>query len=148
MSIFDLFRPRQKSQSAVISIDNQFQSFGGSAWGNAVFRAAVDTIGRHAAKLTAHSGDKGLETLLTESPNPYMSAFDLLYKTATAYYTNNNAFIMIDRDEKGITALYPLNPSSVEFSPGPNCTLFVHLRFADGREVIFPYGDIIHLRRF
>jgi HK97 family phage portal protein len=147
MKIFDLFRPKTKHQAAVISIDNQFQSFGGSAWGNAAFRSAVDCIGRHAAKLTAHSDRADIETLLTQSPNPYMTAFDLLYKLTTAYYTQNNAFVLIERGGP-VTAFYPLNPSSVEFSQGADGALFAQMRFADGREVLFPYGDIIHLRRF
>jgi HK97 family phage portal protein len=148
LNLLSLFRPKPKQQAAVISIDNQFQSFGGSAWGNATFRSAVDCIGRHAAKLTAHSDDAAIETLLTQSPNPYMSAFDMLYKLTTAYYTQNNAFVLIERGGETITALYPLNPSSVEFAPDAKGTIFVQMRFADGREVIFPYGDIIHLRRF
>ncbi|MDR0813447.1 MAG: phage portal protein [Oscillospiraceae bacterium] len=148
MNLLSLFRPKPKQQAAVISIDNQFQSFGGSAWGNAVFRAAVDTIGRHAAKLTAHSDGAAIETLLTTSPNPYMSGYDLLYKLTTAYYTQNNGFVLIERDGANVTAFYPLNPSSVEFQQGTDGALYAQMRFADGRQVLFPYGDIIHLRRF
>jgi hypothetical protein len=85
MSIFNLFKPKQKQQAAIIEINNSFSSFSGSAYSNAAFRAAVDAISRHAAKLTAHSDDKNLENLLTQSPNSYMSAYDMLYKITTSY---------------------------------------------------------------
>jgi len=57
-----------------------------------VFRAAVDAVARHCAKLTAHSDSRPLEKLLTESPNAYMSSYDMLYRIAAAYFINNNAF--------------------------------------------------------
>ncbi|GHU95337.1 hypothetical protein FACS1894208_07990 [Clostridia bacterium] len=147
MSIFNLFKPKPKQQTAVLEINNSFSSFSGSAYNSPVFRAAVDAISRHAAKLTAHSDNAALENLLTTSPNPYMSSYDFLYRISAAYFTNNNAFVMIERGEKGVSQLYPLTPSSVEFQQGQNGALYVNMRFSDGREVLFPYGDIVHLRR-
>jgi HK97 family phage portal protein len=148
MSIFSLFKPKPKPQaSAVLEINNSFSSFTGRAFNSPVFRAAVDTVARHCAKLTAHSDDRRLETLLTESPNAYMSSYDMLYRMAAAYFVNNNAFIMIDRDGGHIKSLFPLTPSSVEFNQGADGALYVLMRFADGREAIFPYSDVIHLRR-
>jgi phage portal protein BeeE len=137
MSILSLFKPRPKQQAAIIEINNSFSSFSGSAYSNATFRAAVDAISRHAAKLTAHSDDKNLENLLTQSPNVYMSAYDLLYKITAAYFVNNNAFILLDRDGHSIKNLYPLTPSSAEFQQGVGGALYVQMRFADGREVLF-----------
>lgn len=148
MSILSLLRPKPKQQAAVISIDNQFQSFGGNAYNNAVFRAAIDAISRHAAKLTAHSDNPGIETLLTSSPNAYMSIYDMMYKLTTSYYSANNSFCLIERNNNEITAFYPLNPTSAEFQQGANGALYVQMTFADGRQVVFPYTDIIHLRRF
>ena len=106
---------RQKQKQAVIEINNTFSSFSGTAYGNSAFRAAVDVIGKHTAKLQAHSGNKQIETLLNNAPNAYMSGYDLLYKTAAAYFTNNNAFLLLVRDDTGhITAIYPLSPQSVD----------------------------------
>lgn len=142
-----LFRQKQKTQ-AVIEINNTFSSFSGTAYSNATFRAAVDAIGRHAAKLQAHSADKGIETLLNNAPNAYMSGYDLLYKTAAAYFTHNNAFLLIARNDAGsVTAVYPITPQSVEFNPGSDGALYLTCLFHDGRQVTFPYGDVIHLRR-
>ena len=149
MSILSsLFRPKQTPPQAVIEINNTFSSFSGTAYGNAAFRAAVDAIGRHTAKLQAHSDDSGLENLLNTAPNAYMSGYDLLYKTAAAYFTNNNAFLLLARDDTGrITAVYPITPQSVEFVPGTDGALYLDCLFPDGRQVLFPYADIIHLRR-
>jgi len=149
MSIFDRLLKRKPTQAqAVIEIENQYTAFSGTAYGNAAFRAAVDAIGRHTAKLQAHSDDSRLETLLNEAPNAYMSGYDLLYKTAAAYFTNNNAFMLLARDDTGrITAVYPITPQSVEFHPGTDGAIYLECLFSDGRQVIFPYGDIIHLRR-
>lgn len=149
MSILSsLFRQKAKQPQAVIEINNTFSSFSGTAYGNAAFRAAVDAIGRHTAKLQAHSGDRQLETLLNNAPNAYMSGYDLIYKTAAAYFTNNNAFLLLARDDTGrISAVYPINPQSVEFMPGTDGAVYMECLFSDGRKATFPYMDIVHLRR-
>ena len=149
MNILDrLFRKNRPQAQAVIEIENQYTAFSGTAYGNAAFRAAVDAIGRHTAKLQAHGADKQLETLLNEAPNAYMSGYDLLYKTAAAYFTHNNAFMLLARDDTGrITAVYPITPQSVEFHPGTDGAIYLECLFSDGRQVTFPYSDIIHLRR-
>lgn len=149
MGIFTkLFRQKPKMPQAVIEINNTFSSFSGTAYGNAAFRAAVDAIGRHTAKLQAHSGDKQLEVLLNNAPNAYMSGYDLLYKTAAAYFTHNNAFLLLSRDSTGrIAAVYPITPQSVEFCPGADGAVYLECLFSDGRPVVFPYSDVVHLRR-
>lgn len=149
MSIFDRFLKRRTPQpQAVIEIENQYRAFSGTAYGSAAFRAAVDAISRHAAKLQAHSADPQLETLLNTAPNAYMSAYDLLYKTAAAYFTHNNAFMLLARDDTGrVTEVYPITPQSVEFHPSTDGALYLECQFTDGRRVTFPYSDLIHLRR-
>ena len=133
-------------QGITLEIQNGFTAFSGTAYGNAAFRAAVDAIARHAGKLKAHSTDSTIESLLSGTPNPYMTAYDLLYKTATAYYTTNNAFVLIQRSQ-GVAAFYPLTPASVEFIGAQDGTLYANMIFADGKQVMLPYADIIHLRR-
>ena len=133
-------------QGITLEIQNGFTAFSGTAYGNAAFRAAVDAIARHAGKLKAHSTDSTIESLLSGKPNPYMTAYDLLYKTATAYYTTNNAFVLIQRSQ-GVAAFYPLTPASVEFIGAQDGTLYANMIFADGKQVMLPYADVIHLRR-
>lgn len=146
--IMKLFRRTPAAEKGVmLEIQSGYTAFSGTAYGNAAYRAAVDAIARHATKLTAHSESTAIERLLTESPNAYMSAYDLLYKTATAYFTANNAFILIDRNGNGVSALYPLTPASVEFIGAVGGGVYVKMTFPDGKAVTLDYADIIHLRR-
>ena len=94
-----------------------FSSFTGDAYQNDIYRSAVDSISRHIAKLNGkHVFDNNREDkyskinrILQDRPNPYMSSYDLLYKIATQYYLFNNAFILVQKDNKGnLSGLYPL----------------------------------------
>lgn len=60
MSILSRLFGRQEKPQAFIEINNTFSSFSGTGYNSAAFRAAVDAIGRHMAKLQAHSDDKRL----------------------------------------------------------------------------------------
>lgn len=139
-------RKTEPAQGISLEIQSGFTAFSGTAYGSAAFRGAVDAIARHTAKLQAHCDRAGVENLLQNAPNPYMTAYDLLYKTATAYYFTNNAFILIQRD-RDISAFYPLTPASVEFIGAQDGTIYARLIFADGKDVLLPYADLIHLRR-
>ena len=146
--ITKLFRRDARPPNCVtLEIQGGFTAFSGTAYSSAAFRAAVDAIARHAAKLKAHAGSATVDKLLTESPNAYMTAYDLLYKAATAYFTANNAFVLIERGRGAVRAFYPLTPSSVEFIGAQDGALYVKMIFSDGKQVLLPYGDIIHLRR-
>lgn len=139
-------RKTEPAQGISLEIQSGFTAFSGTAYGSAAFRGAVDAIARHTAKLQAHCDRAGVENLLQNTPNPYMTAYDLLYKTATAYCSTNNAFILIQRD-RDISAFYPLTPASVEFIGAQDGTIYARLIFADGKDVLLPYADLIHLRR-
>ena len=153
MNIFTkLFKAKAEAKqtaAGVVEIRSGFVPFSGAAYENAVFRGAVDTIAKHAAKLKPHTTPaiQRLDRLLQIEPNPYITAYDLLYKVATAYFCDNNAFILIHRDEsQNVTALYNITPSSVEFMQSGE-KLYCKFLFRDGENVIIPYSDIIHLRR-
>lgn len=148
MNVFDriLKRKPPRTQGIMLELQSGFTAFSGTAYASATYRSAVDAIARHAAKLKAHSEDGAIDALLTDTPNPYMTAYDLLYKTVTAYYTTNNAFVLIQR-ARAVTAFYPLTPSSVEFIGAQGGTLYAKMIFADGKQVMLPYDDVIHLRR-
>lgn len=136
-----------------------FTPWSGDAYSNDIYRAAVDAIARNAAKLKGshviHYPDRNeiaknskLNRLLQVQPNPYMSAFDMLYKMVTHYFLYNNAFAYLQKDDRGqITGIYPLRALHVDFLADPNNELYCKFLFANSREVILPYVDIIHLRR-
>jgi HK97 family phage portal protein len=76
-----------------------------------------------------------------------MSAFDMIYKTITQLYINNNSYTLIQRDGAGnIVGFYPINASTVEFLEYQNCT-YVQFTFWRGQKVTVSYDDVVHLRR-
>ena len=160
MSIFSrVFRkqPQNTKPAAVLGTMPFFTPFSGNAYESDVYRAAVDAIARHMGKLkgthyirtesSREPGDKDLNYLLQIRPNPYMPAYDLVYKLATHYYIFNNAFALIQRDGNAISGIYPLNVSSMTFLTDPTDTLYCKFFFKNGSNYIFPYADIIHMRR-
>jgi len=132
--------------------------FSGDAYSNDIYRSAVDAIARNAAKLKGThiikseegqtEGDNKLNRLLQVRPNPYMSAYDMIYRMVTHYYLYNNAFAYLQKDERGeISGIYPLKASNIEFMADGNGDLYAKFYFNNGKQYILPYSDIIHLRR-
>ena len=162
MSIFSrIFRNRQPQQTAPAVLTGAtpyLTPFSGNAYESDVFRAAVDAIARHGAKLhgshiirTADGrqpGDDNLNYLLGTRPNPYMSAYDALYKMITHYFTNNDSFGYMQRDDSGsVAAFYPLDITGMQFVSDTTDTLYCKFFFQNGKQYILPYSDILHLRR-
>lgn len=164
MGVFDrIFNKKAKQPtgngSALISEQATFSTFNGDFYSNDIFRGAVDSIARHAGKLRgAHvisyddhqkrQGDCKLCRLLSERPNPYMSAYDMLYKAVTRLYLFNNSYLLLDKDERGnVCGIYPITESSAEMLSDAANNLYARFTFPNGKSAIFPYCDIIHLRR-
>jgi HK97 family phage portal protein len=137
-----------------------FTQFGGNAYNSDVVRSAIHTIASNAAKLTPkhiRKKEKGIEDansrlgyLLQTRPNPYMNAYDFIYKVISQRESYNNAYIYIDYDERGmVRALYPISAASVEFVEVPGQPgVFCKFRFWGGTTITLPYEEIIHLRKF
>lgn len=134
-----------------------FSSVSSNFYDNDVVRTCIDAIARNAAKLkpkhirrangriTTVSDE--LQWLLEVRPNPYMSAYDFLYKVVSQLYTNNNSFIYIHLDTLGkITGLFPLSYSSIEFVEYQG-ELYCRFNFLSGFRMTVPYTELIHLRR-
>ncbi|UXR76774.1 phage portal protein [Staphylococcus sp. IVB6233] len=129
--------------------------FSGDAYSNDIYRSAVDTIARHIAKLsgkhvnnTKDFNNYKINRILQNRPNPYMSGYDFLYKVATQYYLFNNAFILVQKDNKGnLKNLYPLTPSSVEYVVDGAGEMYLKFLFNDGEIVHFHISEIAVLRR-
>ena len=78
-----------------------------------------------------------------------MSAYDLLYKITTRLFLYNNAFAYLDRDERGnLRAIYPITATHVDILSDGAGSLFCGFMLRTGREVVLPYEDVVHLRRF
>ncbi|EHL7209407.1 phage portal protein [Staphylococcus pseudintermedius] len=129
--------------------------FSGDAYSNDIYRSAVDTIARHIAKLsgkhvnnTRDFNNYKINRILQNRPNLYMSGYDFLYKVATQYYLFNNAFILVQKDDKGnLKNLYPLTPSSVEYVVDGVGEMYLKFLFNDGEVVHFHLSEIAVLRR-
>lgn len=129
--------------------------FSGDAYSNDIYRSAVDAIARHIAKLsgkhvnnTKDFSNYKINRILQNRPNPYMSGYDFLYKIATQYYLFNNAFILVQKDNKGnLRNLYPLTPSSVEYVVDGVGEMYLKFLFNDGAVVHFHLSEIAVLRR-
>lgn len=132
-------------------------SFTGDAYSNDIYRSAVDAIARHVAKLSGkHVVDNTseqnnyskLNRILQQRPNPYMSGYDFLYKIATQYYLYNNAFILVQKDNRGnLSGLYPLTPNSVEFVVDGAGEVYIKCLFKEGKIVHFHISEVAILRR-
>lgn len=122
----------------------------------ACIRPFARAIGKANAKhirRTFKNGTEGIEVnpepyirFLLEEPNPLMSMQMLLEKTATQLMLNNNAFIMLVRDELGYPCeLYPISCIYVEALLKED-RLYLRFTYKNGKTAVFPYEDIIHLR--
>lgn len=141
------------------SYNAQFSSFGSNIYISDTVRSCIHAIAGNVAKLKpVHIRRAGknitnthdnIERLLQVRPNPYMSAYDMLYKTVTNLYNSNNAFIYIDTDENGVAqGFYPINYSNIEILEDSQGNLYAKFLFRNGNPVVLPYEQLIHLRRF
>ena len=82
-----------------------------------------------------------------DNPNPLMTASDYIEKITWQLLLNFNSFIYPIWNGDRLEALYPLQPSYVEFSMDEKSgEYFVMFRFPNGYEGTVPYSNIIHLR--
>lgn len=151
--------PQSRSGAAMVNERGSFSTWSGDAYANDIFRGAVDAIARNCGKLKGShvinyadhqrtAGDCKLNRLLQVRPNPYMSAYDFLYKLITRYYLYNNSFALLDRDERGnIRAIYPITANFVEMLTDEAGQLYTRFTFNSGKKATFGYNDLIHLRR-
>ena len=148
-----------RAYSVEINEQSTFTAWGGNAWENDIYRGAVDAIARNAGKLKGShviqyaddqrkTGDFKINRLLQVRPNPYMTAYDFLYKMVARYFLYNNSFALIERDDNGNPrAFYPITASNVQFMTDGANRLYCGFTLNNGAVATFPYEDVIHLRR-
>lgn len=153
-------KERSVTTAKLITEPGGVSGYMGDAYANDVYREAVDAIARNAGKLKGshvvtygehkhEAGECKVNRLLQVRPNPYMSAYDMLYKLVTHLFINNNAFAYLDRDDRGnLKAIYPITATSVNILSDAANNLYCSFTLRSGKEVILPYADIIHLRRY
>lgn len=135
---------------------NGFYSWNGKLYHSDIVRSCIRPRAKAMGKLVAKHiriGKNGIEVnpepymrFLLEEPNPFMSGQVLQEKIANQLSLNNNAFILIVRDEYGLPVeLYPIPCSGVD-AVYKNNELYLKFYFLNGNINTFPYTEIIHLR--
>lgn len=166
MGFFDFFKKKEKNQyiqqvQLVTEYGTNFISWDGKVYESDIVRACirpkVTAIGKMTAKHIRRTlNDDGSMKIevnpafyikqLLDYPNPIMSGQDLQEKIATHLCINNNAFVLISRNEDGLPdALYPICPTSASARFEGNQT-FVKFVMPNGKMYEFNYEDIIHIR--
>lgn len=158
LRIFKRDKPKAETYPVeILSGSASFTPWDGDAYANDIYRGAVDAIARNAGKLKGtyviqngvlrEPAAGKLNRLLQIQPNPYMNAYDMLYKVTTHYFLFNNGFLYIQRDKGAVAGIYPLSPNRVEFMSDAAGVLYCRFFFNSGNQVTLPYTDIIHIRR-
>ena len=145
----------------VIDKGNGFYSWDGKLYKSDLIRSCIRprakavgmAVAKHVRVSINEDGQKDIKInpdvwmrFLLEEPNPIMSGQMLQEKIANQLSLNNNAFILIIRDENGIPCeLYPIPAAGVE-AIYKNGELFLKFYYENGKNNTFPYTEIIHLR--
>ena len=147
------------SYKLITDAGDGFYSFDGQIYKSDIVRSCIRPKSRAIGKLMAqHIRDnaKGLQVnpdvnirFLLEEPNPLMSGQMFREKMATQLDLNNNAFAIIKRDQETFApyGIYPVPASSVDMLEGPQGDMYLKFYFNDGKQLIVPYTDVIHLRQ-
>ena len=132
-----------------------FTDFGENIYASDVVQQAIYSIVTELKKLDPIHvrkiggdiiGVEGNIQNVLDAPNPLMTTSDFIEKIAWTLLLNYNAFVYPIWEGDTLKALYPLQPSEVDFAEDAAGTLFVIFKFPNGYEGQVPYEDIIHLR--
>lgn len=158
MGLFDRFKNVGKTAryQMVTERGNGFYSWNGKLYQSDIVRSCIRPRAKAMGKLVAKHIRKDKDGIkvnpepyirfLLEEPNPFMSGQVLQEKVTNQLALNNNAFILIVRDEFGLPVeLYPIPCSGVE-AIFKNNELYLKFYFLNGNINTFPYTEIIHLR--
>lgn len=95
-----------------------FTTYDGGVYEMELTRACVHTFASHCSKLqpkVTGPDRRGIQVLLDNKPNPFMTGAQFLYKVATIYETQNTCFIVpiLDASDR-LIGYYPAIPESTE----------------------------------
>lgn len=154
-------KPSSGNVLKMVTLRNgQFFCFDGKLYESDIVRACIrpkvkaigKLVGKHIRDDPKAGGlkvnpDANIRFLLSE-PNPYMTGQQMQEKVANQLCLNNNAFILVVRDENGKPMqLYPVPCVSVEAKYNDSGELFLKFLYGNGKAGVFRYSDIIHLRQ-
>lgn len=169
MSWFSKFFKRgPKTQNYAPTLDGftpVYSQFGNSIYASDVVQQALKCIVDEMKKLNpTHvryvENDpvpiKGSVQDVLNSPNQLMTTSEFLEKTVWMLLMNYNAFIIptyytwVDKEtgaeRRYYDALYPINPTQVDFIEDASGRLFVKFWFWNGENTTLQYDDVIHIK--
>ncbi len=144
----------------IVETGNGLYAWNGKLYQSDIVRACIKPRAKAVGKLIAkhiriaeNNGQRKIETnplpyirFLLEEPNPYMTCQVMQEKIANQLALNNNAFVLIMRDDFGMPCeLYPIPCTSAECIY-KNGELYLKFYFLNGKNLTAPYTEIIHLR--
>lgn len=169
MEWFDkLFRRPPKQKKFAPTFDGFtpiYSQFGTNIYASDVVQQALSCIVNEMKKLNpTHIRMKGNDPVpikstvqdVLDNPNPLMTTSEFIEKVTWMLLMNYNAFVIpvyrvwIDdvtgQERRYYEALYPINPTQVDFIEDASGRLFVQFLFWDGKTTTIPYDDVIHIR--
>ncbi|MCD3234318.1 phage portal protein [Clostridium botulinum D/C] len=144
-----------------------FSQFGQDIYVSDIVQMCIETIATEMSKLQPkhiYTNVLGIQQVPKSSinrlfkfaPNELMTTSEFIEKTTWLLFMNYNCFVLPIYDEikdthgrksKYYKALYPLNPSRVDFLQDNSQKLFIKLYFPNGEKYTLLYSDIIHIRK-
>lgn len=167
--LFDkLFHRQPKSSRFAPTLDGFvpiYTQFGTNIYASDVVQQALKCIVDETKKLNpTHVRYKGNDPVpvkstlqdALENPNPLMTTSEFLEKTTWLLLMNYNAFVIpvyrtwtdakTGEERRYYEALYPINPTQVDFIEDASGRLFVKFWFWNGDTTTVPYDDVIHIK--
>lgn len=89
---------------------------------------------------------KGSIQNVLDAPNPLMTTSDMIEKIMWNLLLNYNSFVYPVWENDTLIALYPLQPSKVEFEKDSIGRLWIAFTFPNGYKAEVLYEDIIHIK--
>src|SRR5699024_7713300 len=158
--ILGIEKVQEQQMKHLDMLNGGYKSFSQStddAYQNDIYRSEVDLNARAREKVSGkhiinnskqNDSNSKINRLIQDRPNPYMSGYDFLYKVATQYFLYNNAFILVQKDNKGtLSGLYPLSPTNVEYVVDASNEVYLKFLFSNGDKVILHMDEVAVLRR-
>lgn len=169
MSWFDkFFKKRPKKIGLADSITGYtptFSQFGTNIYASDVVQQALNCIVMEMKKLRpTHVRESDVDSTSVRSsiqsvlgnPNEFMTTADFIEKIMWSLLLNYNAFIVpvydVWKDKNGnehrkYTALYPIQPTNVNFLKDPTGTTYIEFIFANNYRTTLKYSDVIHIKK-
>lgn len=169
MGLFDkLFHRQPKTTKFAPTLDGFvpiYTQFGTNIYASDVVQQALKCIVDEMKKLNpTHVRYKDADPVpvkgnvkdVLDIPNPLMTTSEFLEKICWLLLMNYNAFIVpvyytwVDEktgaERRYYEALYPINPTQVDFIEDASGRLFVKFWFWNGETTTIPYDDVIHIK--